>query len=516
MIYSKIYTLIAIAVGALLSVGCTVGDEPIQTKPSGIAFEIIESGFNSGSRAAESDYLTEFTAGDECGLYIVRGATVVYDNVKLTATTGSDGSLTWQPAAGVSVAGGLDNEKYFLYYPYQSDMSGKTDAYATDGDGFFAPLVNGWEPAADQSPYGAYTASDLMTATGTASKGKEGMLLLSFAMTHRMAMAVIEMPKTVYKFTDATIPDYTVAASVEFADGGLRPYGFSDGTYRCIVNPAGGTATGIIGVYDRGSKAFTVISNGIPPGSYKTYKVDGAAVTEKEHTLRAGDYFYCDGSIVSGSEGNPPAEDCLGIVFWVGDATLKDKTLKTDHTGCNHGLVVALEEIETDWQATDVLVQGWLDYNDNIWLPVKSGMGASDPLNNIQGYNNTKAIERFNSGNSEEVCVNAVQKVVEYRTRIKAPVHTSDWYLPSIKELTLLLGRDVEDIHNNKGFDDNKNLINPQLAKINVTQLNKGYYWSSTEYRDYMAFMYGTALKEVFGVSKSYNKNAVIRPVLAF
>ena len=85
-------------------------------------------------------------------------------------------------------------------------MSGKTatptGSALTDTE-FFAPLVSAWQPQDDQSTHAAYTASDLMTAEGSATTGEDNTLHLSFTMNHRMALAVIEMPNTVkYKFTD--------------------------------------------------------------------------------------------------------------------------------------------------------------------------------------------------------------------------------------------------------------------------------------------------------------------------
>ena len=100
----------------------------------------------AATRATEDGYRTEFTAGDACGLYLVRGGAVVYDNVKLTATAGTDGSLAWQPEAGVTLAGGMAGEHYFLYYPYRANMTDKVTASATSDEEFFAPLISGWQP----------------------------------------------------------------------------------------------------------------------------------------------------------------------------------------------------------------------------------------------------------------------------------------------------------------------------------------------------------------------------------
>ncbi|MGG6547812.1 UNVERIFIED_CONTAM: hypothetical protein NY100_20640, partial [Prevotella sp. 15_C9] len=72
---------------------------------------------------------------------------------------------------GTTLAAGMDGESYYLYYPYQADMAGKTatpaeGAVMTDAE-FFKPLIDGWQPGDDQSTHAAYTASDLMTAGGS-------------------------------------------------------------------------------------------------------------------------------------------------------------------------------------------------------------------------------------------------------------------------------------------------------------------------------------------------------------
>ena len=139
---------------ALLLTACTQEELPLPGADNAapLAITVTDGGYAptaspgdmqkaTATRATENGYRTDFTAGDQCGLYIVRNGAVVYDNVKLTATTGTDGSLVWQPEAGVTLAGGLSGESYFLYYPYQENMKDKVTASATDDDGFFAPLI---------------------------------------------------------------------------------------------------------------------------------------------------------------------------------------------------------------------------------------------------------------------------------------------------------------------------------------------------------------------------------------
>ena len=150
-------------------------------------------------------------------------------------------------------------------------MSGKTatptGSALTDTE-FFAPLVSAWQPQDDQSTHAAYTASDLMTAEGSATTGEDNTLHLSFTMNHRMALAVIEMPNTVkYKFTDERIPDYAVSPATTFS-GIAQPLRVNDGTYRYLVNHATPAPT-IEGHYDEGSKEFTITPSGLSTGSYK-------------------------------------------------------------------------------------------------------------------------------------------------------------------------------------------------------------------------------------------------------
>lgn len=235
-----------------------------------------------------------------------------------------------------------------------------------------------------------------------------------------------------------------------------------------------------------------------------TIMVKPASIGDKTaEDAAVGDFYMKDGSLVDkdASLTDEQKKACVGIVFWVGDATAKDKTLKNDHSGCTHGLVVALKdaiegatvpECATKWQSSNTFVQTWLDNSKDEFefLPVKSDKGGSDPLNNIQGYNNTKAIEAFNAANSSCV-VKAVSGVEDYRKANPVPATCSSWYLPSEKELTLLCGKDVVDIFTNgSGGTDNRKLINGQIKKLGdyATEIESLDYWSSTENLSSWAF----------------------------
>lgn len=261
--------------------------------------------------------------------------------------------------------------------------------------------------------------------------------------------------------------------------------------------------------------------------------------------LKIGDYYYSDGSTSDGGyrkyakDGSTKLLEILpvlvnpetgvkrtvvGIVFWAGDATAKDATLKKDHGSCTHGLVVSLGGDEkTLWQRPYISVQDWLDSNNSGgYLAVVSGDGANDPVNNIQGYNNTKAIEAFNAENSGYV-VQAVQKVIEYRTKVHAPDNSSNWYLPSAKELALLCGGEKEDI-GTSGYDVgvvNRDIINGKLELMGASSLQSLNYWSSTEgdYSWAWCVGFGRGYVSTFGAKEweeLFDDIYRVRPILAY
>lgn len=433
-----------------------------------------------GSRATENGYTTTFTAGDQCGLYIVRGTEIVYNNICLTATDGTDGSLIWQTSAGTNLGGGLPDEHYFLYYPYQEDMEGNvtvTDV-TTDDAAFFAPLISDWQPKADQSDYTDYTASDLMTAAGTVTANADGTLSLSFPMAHRMAMAVIEMPETVYKFEGQE--PYTVFSVVPEFSGNYRPCLMSDGSYRFLVNPvAQGEGATIAGSYDDGNREFTITPSITTAGNYKTYKVDGG-YKEIEHNLQAGDFYLKDGTLLS--KDTPLTDEqkaaCAGIVFWVGDATATDPALKRDFPQCTHGLVVSLKETTSAWQnnSASTTIQSWAEtqkfYTQGGYYALNKDVGFGyDSPGSIQGYNNTQILKAYNETFADSYPVTILNSLGTI-TEVTLPEDkTSGWYLPSPKELVELY-RAKEAVNQSLTASGS----NPLLPSPDFL-----YYWSSGE-----------------------------------
>ena len=438
----NIYHLLQAAL-LLLLVSCTQEEFPaVQDKAQQLTISVTDGGYTSAvenmktrveTRAVENGYTTEFTEGDACGFYMVRGGKPVYSNVKLTAEKdAATGGIMWK-TDGTTLAAGMDGESYYLYYPYQADMAGKTatpaeGAVMTDAE-FFKPLIDGWQPGDDQSTHAAYTASDLMTAGGSTT-GTGNTIHLSFAMKHRMALAVIEMPKTVYKFIDANVPDYTVGADATFT-GTAKPLRMADGTYRYLVHSSMPT---IEGCYDGGNREFTITTSASHPvvGEYKRYKVDGAAETIKNVTYaesgiaRIGDFYCTKNNGTTGSLIPKEADDTtvqaakvVGIVFQTDKSRIgaKEKE-KLGGEGNVHGLVMAVKNIATR--------QAWGLFGMDEGLT--TCRTKADNYNDISGYGNCEHI-RTNRGNFDSNP--AFKAAYDYNTTCPVPATTTGWYLPA-------------------------------------------------------------------------------------
>lgn len=434
----NIYHLLQAALLLLLVVSCTQEEFPAaQDKALQLTISVTDGGYTSTegktTRAVENGYTTEFTEGDACGLYMVRGGKPVYSNVKLTAEKdAATGGIMWK-TDGTTLAAGMDGESYYLYYPYQADMAGKTatpaeGAVMTDAE-FFKPLIDGWQPGDDQSTHAAYTASDLMTAGGSTT-GTGNTIHLSFAMKHRMALAVIEMPKTVYKFIDANVPDYTVGAEATFT-GTAKPLRMADGIYRYLVHSSMPT---IEGSYDEGNREFTITTSASHPvvGEYKRYKVDGAAETIKNVTYaesgiaRIGDFYCTKNNGTTGylipkeaDETTVQAAKVVGIVFQTDKSRIgaKEKE-KLGGEGNVHGLVMAVKNIATR--------QAWGLFGMDEGLT--TCRTKADNYNDISGYGNCEHI-RANRGSFANYP--AFKAADGYNTTCPVPATTTGWYLPA-------------------------------------------------------------------------------------
>lgn len=436
-----------------------------------LTFTITDDGFsaggNSGTRAAEEGYKTTFTAGDACGLYIVRNGEVKNANVKLTATQDGE-NVVWTTAEELK---GTTTDSYYLYYPYQADMDNKVSAAAgADDRTFFGNLISGWEVKTDQSEYADYTASDLMTAKGEPTE-TEGTISLTFSTVHHMALAVIEMPKATYHFTNTSpeISDYVVPTSnpeyltVTFNET-TKPWQVEENVhiYRYIINPANAQAiTGSYKLYwevSNKNHSFTIPSdrlNAIAAGKGKKFKIDGG-IRETNHYLQLGDYLCKDGTLISKETTltNDQKNNVAAIVFYAGhndyDGLIYDGTA-IDQETC-HGYAVALNDVVNggystcSWGKTG---ETGCYVEDNKTHPEKDWKGLV--------YANTILMYGTSSYPATYFAL------IAYENTVPRPATCTSWFLPAIGQLKTIC------VNNN------------ELFKVVGNKLYSAYYWSSSE-----------------------------------
>ncbi len=240
-----------------------------------------------------------------------------------------------------------------------------------------------------------------------------------------------------------------------------------------------------------------------------------------------GYFYYADGTY---SAAYDKTKSPVGVVFWVGDPTAHDPILKRDHPTCTHGLVVALNDDglgynwQSNYEAYGRTVGEWITANAPEYATITSPWGDNEVVNAIRGYNNTKAIEAFNAAEENQAWrVDVIDRVVQYRSELPAPSSSSDWYLPSVKECSLLLSGEVEcevlDINNNVtnlSFINYKLSFLPRSSSIGREGLDDDI-WSSNE-RDFeYAFYLSTMSGKVWMNWKLYNSDHHrLRCILAF
>lgn len=508
-----------------------------------------DGGNTPDTRAVECGYGTEFTKGDQIGLYVVaqedasdqyltrtflqQNLCLTHDGTDWTLPAGTE--LTYQPPEGGEIL-------YFAYYPYQGGMTGKVNIYAinesaiptTEARWFFRELIEKWTPADDQSTYEAYTASDLMVARGEVAKRTDGTdgSVLSFKMEHQMALAVIRVPTTVYTY-DETIDGATTEKSYRLYCGlTIKGWMADDNTYRYLADPSIDVI--ISGSYYNASlekRNFEGKTRPNESGKYFLYTVDEGEETETRRALQEGDFYMRDGGVIPQEmiKGNMPADmktDCLGVVFWVGEkeemygeihhwthqALVKgDHLLMHDHPGCVHGIVVALKDAASEkkpWSSSS-------KESTYTWLQsyAATGQEAEKSLilrsNYSYGYSPSRCLQWFRDYGSHST--EAYDAIEVFAKANPTPAGCSGWYFPGKYETTVMArGTLNED-------QDMTTTLNIQFGKAGGDKFKTdGFYWSSTDLSlsPQVSYCINFSNNEWFGNVK--DNAGYVRAVLAF
>ena len=452
------------------------------------------------TRAQERGYSTVFTEGDRIGLYVVKDKTLEVENLCLTLQGGK-----WTLPAGTSQLLYSPDRSYHAYYPYQDNsyMSGRVSPGDED---FFKSVVYDWPVKTNQSTYAQYTASDLMTARGVYNNRT-----LSFAMEHRMSLFILQVPATKYTYIEK-IDSREISKSYYRYTAVISENSYwqeNPCTARLLVN------TKSLALLDPGSYKyyydgtqetfnFDYSQLNLQPGKYTVHQVDDSKVTEVFRSLKAGDYYMQDGSILPGDEDVKPFRDelrksCLGVVFWVGEIEgmhwtrtgdkAGDRLLMRDHPECVHGMVVAMRDAssqEVKWATGKGATEGIYEWAESF-KDFTSGEQAD--WEEIQksdlsfGYCSSRLMALYGSRNSDTTFP-VYDAIATYATARPAPTGSSGWFLPGKNELaTLCFGVPTNFAGDYKQLNMLKKTINPQIDKAVGDKLT-GAYWSSKEFKE--------------------------------
>lgn len=452
------------------------------------------------TRAQERGYSTVFTEGDCIGLYVVKDGTLEVKNLCLTLQGGK-----WTLPAGASQLFYSPDKSYHAYYPYQndSDMNGKV---LPGDEDFFKYVVQLWVVNPDQSTYAQYTASDLMTARGVYNNHT-----LSFAMEHRMSLFILQVPATKYTYTEK-IDSREISKSYYRYTAVISENVYwqeNPCTARLLVNTKSLALLdpGPYKYYYDGTEEtfnFKYPQLKLQPGKYTVHQVDDSKVTEVFRSLKAGDYYMQDGSILPGDEDVKPFRDelrksCLGVVFWVGEIEgmhwtrtgdkAGDRLLMRDHPECVHGMVVAMRDAssqEVKWATGKGATEGIYEWAESF-KDFTSGEQAD--WEEIQksdlsfGYCSSRLMALYGSRNSDTTFP-VYDAIATYATARPAPTGSSGWFLPGKNELaTLCFGVPTNFAGDYKQLNMLKKTINPQIDKAVGDKLT-GAYWSSKEFKE--------------------------------
>lgn len=484
------------------------------------------------TRAQERGYSTVFTEGDCIGLYVVKDGTLEVKNLCLTLQGGK-----WTLPAGASQLFYSPDKSYHAYYPYQNDnyMNGKVSPGDED---FFKLLVEAWSVNPNQSTYAQYTASDLMTARGVYNNHT-----LSFAMEHRMSLLILQVPVTKYTYTEK-IDGQEISKSYYRYTAVISENSYwqeNPCTARRLVNfeSLALLDPGPYKYYYNGAKETFKLKYSqlnLQPGKYTVHTLDDSKVTEEFRSLKAGDYYMQDGSILPGDEDVKPFRDelqksCLGVVFWVGEIEgmhwtqtgrkKGDRLLMRDHPECVHGIIVAMRDAssqEVKWatgKGTTEHIYKWAQKSFNEFTSGEQADWEEILASDIYfGYCSSRLMPLYGSRHSDTTFP-ALDAIADYAATYPAPAGSSGWFLPGSYELaTLCFGVPTNFAGDYTQLNMLKKTINPQIDKAVGDKLI-GKYWSGNEWGSLDKVWHVDVTTPDYGVKLKTNTYKV-RAVLAF
>lgn len=397
----------------------------------GIAFPTSWShSYTSTTNPLKSAYAN----GDKMGLFVVDDSKkVIASNVQL-----SYNGSAWSLPSG-SKQKFSPKYSYFVYYPYQSSLTGLPAQGASVSDvssakAFFSSAISTWSSsklAPDQSTLDKMNACDLQIGMGSLTS--DGTKIQFVANTHAMGLADITLgSKTVpntyhlstyseYTWTHGTTTIHAVASV-----SGRNLYKVADYHYVTIVKPGQATSfsCGSTSDDDAWTEAVSVspADNAIDKGT-ATSKRTAISIA---HTLAVGDIYYSDGAMTHQSEALASGKTPIGIVGYLGSDYWTEKGVSGKG---GHALVMCLKTIGSTGKTS--IGTGYAWYSSNIDAGRTKVTSKSDIVNSYyqsygSGYTETNALILKWGQNAA-----AAYQAQNYKTLPANSSKCTGWFLPT-------------------------------------------------------------------------------------
>lgn len=517
----------------------------------GIAFPTSWShSYTSTTNPLKSAYAN----GDKMGLFVVDDSKkVIASNVQL-----SYNGSAWSLPSG-SKQKFSPKYSYFVYYPYQSSLTGLPAQGASVSDvssakAFFSSAISTWSSsklAPDQSTLDKMNACDLQIGMGSLTS--DGTKIQFAANTHAMGLADITLgSKTVpntyhlstyseYTWTHGTTTIHAVASV-----SGRNLYKVADYHYVTIVKPGQATSFSCGSTSDADAWTEAVLvspaDNAIDKGT-ATSKRTAISIA---HTLAVGDIYYSDGALSSQSESLLSGKTPVGIVGYVGENYWTEKQLKSSNKG-GHALVMCLKTIGSTGTTSIGTGYAWYSSNTNTDAgrpKVNSKALLTGSKNQIygSGFNETKELIT-----NWSTAAAAAYHAKHYTELSASSSKCSGWFLPTAGQYYAVmtsLGAPFSDdwtgiwdgntpTHPKLGFFDNMYTvttnINNKLKKVGDSNYTEFFgdintwAWTSSEFSSPNAVSIDSGVDDAkgsgsvrFSGNGSKTFQVPVRPFLAF
>ena len=509
----------------------------------GIAFPTSWShSYTSTTNPLKSAYAN----GDKMGLFVVDDSKkVIASNVQL-----SYNGSAWSLPSG-SKQKFSPKYSYFVYYPYQSSLTGLPAQGASVSDvssakAFFSSAISTWSSsklAPDQSTLDKMNACDLQIGMGSLTS--DGTKIQFAANTHAMGLADITLgSKTVpntyhlstyseYTWTHGTTTIHAVASV-----SGRNLYKVADYHYVTIVKPGQATSFSCGSTSDADAWTEAVLVSPADNAIDKGIATSKRTAISIAHTLAVGDIYYSDGAITK-----PKPEDIsaarangktpIGVIGYLGNNKWTESGTESGYGG--HALVMCLKNIGST--STTDMGSGYRWYSSNEdcqRTKVDTGdkiRGSSDK-DYGSGYKETKVLVA--NGSAFEAA-NAAKNY----TSLPAPTNKcTGWFLPSAGQYYAVMsqlggGIKPDNWEINVFFENMTTVsgnINAALSKVGPDQYTEFFQgtntwaWTSSEFSSSGAVVVDSGVDDSkgsgsvrFGDSYGGKTTTVpVRPFLAF